>query len=1036
MSDLRHRGGDSGAIDPEGDDFVAQFDREFGSPERGATIVEPPPASPDGDELEQLGEPARPNGERGDEDATPPAVERRKQSLPSRVGMRIIRRPYEWFKRPWPDDRVVRLALTVSTLVVTTFIMMRVVHFRPILGDDLIFDDVTPTGGDMGSHVWAPAYLRDHLLPHFQLSGWSMDWYAGLPVYRFYMVIPALAIVGLDTVLPYGVAFKLVAISGLVSLPFCCWAFGRLARFRYPLPELFAFAGLAFALNESTTIYGGNVLATMAGEFSFSIALSLMMLGLGLLARGLETGTGRHLMWASIVLALACLSHGIVLIYAAIGALVIVACRCGADLWRFLVSRIARNREHDRERALIYTVLATPALVGLAVLVTQAFELPTALVVIAFLPGVAALVALCVRAGWSWLPNQLFVKRLLYGAAVGGLTVLLAAFWVGPFLFNHEYMTDMKYGFKPDGGSESFWSMLFDQEPFLDILINTLAIVGLVASIARRQVYGVALGITGLIAVAMVYLTRDSLPVIGLLWNPRILPWVYLMRYLVMMIGAFEVASALLNWLRNRPAREVPGVGTRSLIAGAISLVVLVIFGFVFQMLPFGNKVGDQYAWGPIRSVHGMPDARSDGWPAYNFRGYESKPLYPEYHDLVQTMADLGKDPAHGGGRALWEIDNRDGVGNGKYGTTMALMLLPFWTDGCIASMEGLYFEASGTTPYHFLTAAAMSDHASNPVRQLRYVDNDAAVGVEHVKDLGIRYVMLTTPEAVAQADQQPDLRKIATSGPWHIYEYVDAKIVQPLSVQPVVVNGRDGDQRECFLEVGTSWFQHQNEWAAMPATDGPDNWQRIDVAIDPSRQEPAEGQGTDGCGDPQFSTSRKVNIVQPVQDIDVVDLPQVEVSNVDIGEQSVEFDVSEPGVPVLVRVSYFPNWTAHGAEGPYRIGPNQMVVIPTDTHVRMEFERSRTDLFFYGLTLLGIALAIFARFRGGWNFPRLATTAGGAPPPPLPLLPPAAELGPPPPPSVPPLAHALPPPQPDKGRVAQPYAPEPSDEERPDGIA
>ena len=56
------------------------------------------------------------------------------------------------------------------------------------------------------------------------------------------------------------------------------------------MPELFAFAGLCFALNESYSIYGGNVLSTMAGEFSFSIAISLMMLGLGLLARGLQNG--------------------------------------------------------------------------------------------------------------------------------------------------------------------------------------------------------------------------------------------------------------------------------------------------------------------------------------------------------------------------------------------------------------------------------------------------------------------------------------------------------------------------------------------------------------------------------------------------------------------------------------------------------------------------------------------------------------------------------------------------------------------------
>ena len=37
-------------------------------------------------------------------------------------------------------------------------------------------------------------------------------------MYRFYMVVPALMIVALNVVFPYGVAFKLVAILGLVTL--------------------------------------------------------------------------------------------------------------------------------------------------------------------------------------------------------------------------------------------------------------------------------------------------------------------------------------------------------------------------------------------------------------------------------------------------------------------------------------------------------------------------------------------------------------------------------------------------------------------------------------------------------------------------------------------------------------------------------------------------------------------------------------------------------------------------------------------------
>ena len=37
-------------------------------------------------------------------------------------------------------------------------------------------------------------------------------------------------------------------------------------------------------------------------------------------------------------------------------------------------------------------------------------------------------------------------------------------------------------------------------------------------------------------------------------------------------------------------------------------------------------------------------------------------------------------------------------------------MLLPYWTNNCIGSMEGLLFESSATTPYHFLNQSELSD--------------------------------------------------------------------------------------------------------------------------------------------------------------------------------------------------------------------------------------------------------------------------------------------------------------------------------------
>ena len=160
------------------------------------------------------------------------------------------------------------------------------------LHPDLLFSNSTPTGGDMGAHVWAPAYLRDHLLPHFRLSGWAPDWYAGFPAYQFYMVIPALAVVILDVVLPYGLALARVDRGSAHTT--VAAGLRQAQRAALPgAPDVRRTWSCSF--DETFTIYGGNIASTMAGEFSFSIALSLSLVYFGVLARGLRTGRYRAL---------------------------------------------------------------------------------------------------------------------------------------------------------------------------------------------------------------------------------------------------------------------------------------------------------------------------------------------------------------------------------------------------------------------------------------------------------------------------------------------------------------------------------------------------------------------------------------------------------------------------------------------------------------------------------------------------------------------------------------------------------------------
>ena len=800
-------------------------------------------------------------------------------SMRLRVLRRIVRRPQRWMSSEWDSSRIWKFSFTAFSLAVTTTIMMNVVHLNPLSPEaDLIFDNNTPTGGDFGAHVWGPAYLRDHLLPSFRLNGWTMDWYGGMPAYRFYMVLPALAVVLVDVLLPYGVALKLVGVLGLLTLPAACWGFGRLAKFAFPIPELFAFAGLAFLLDESFTIYGGNLKSTMAGEFSFSIALTLAILALGALAAGLHSG--RYRVWTAVLIAAAAVSHGIVLIFMAVAALVFTA------LW---VDRV----------------------------------------------------------------------RIRWVVTTGVTALLLVAWWVGPFLMNHEYMTDMKYGPRPEGAEDSFWDMFFPLAAPLDVVVTVLAVIGVLWSVLRRDKNGSALGITGLVLVAGVYLARDSLPVIGLLWNPRLLPFLYLVRYMLMMVGAVAVMNVAWNVVKERNAVNPVGPRVATGFGAVSALGVLIVLGFMFQVLPGGgittHNGAQVYGWGPFKATSTNVRASGDGWSSYNFTGYEGRGVaYAEYHSIVQAMESLGTDPSHGCGRALWE----NSPDNGQYGTTMALMLLPFWTDGCIGSMEALFFEASGTTPYSFLATAAMSKQSSNPVRELRYVDNNASVGVRHLQDLGVKYAMVRTEEAKVEARQQPELTLVASSGPWEVFEVTGAEIVVPLDVQPVVVNSRAGDQRERHLELGTSWFQNPTDWAALPADDGPASWQRIDAVVDVSRQEGVPG----GPG-------RRVDIVVPGEPIERVELPSIEVSNVVISQDSIEFDVDQVGVPVLIRVSYFPNWSVTGADAVYRVAPNAMVVVPTSEHVSLSFGRTGLDWVTVLLSLAGIGLCIRWRREGDASF-------------------------------------------------------------------
>lgn len=731
---------------------------------------------------------------------------------------------------------------------VTAIILVACVGFIFLqLQPRLIFTNNTPAGGDMAAHVWAPAYLRDHLLPNFQLTGWTPDWYAGFPALRFYMVPPMLAIVILDLVFAYGVAFKLVAISGLLTLPLAAYAFGRLADLKFPTPALLAVGTLPFLFSRAYSIYGGNIPSTLAGEFAFSISLSLAVVYLGLVISGLRTGRYRAL--AAVTVGMCALTHVIPLIFAVVGTFV------AAVVW-------------PSKRGLKWLVTTTP---------------------------------------------------------VGAL---LAAWWLLPFWGQRAFLNDMgwtKLVPPADAGlgeQVGFW--LTGMFPVDARWAANLALVAVVVAVFRRER-------TGFYLATMLVLGGIGFVMVpqGRLWNARLLPFIHLLTFL---LAAYAIGE-IVRWIAQNQETLSNGVrlaGARGAdwirIGGAVLALsaTLVVVGLPLRVLPFFGSLSDDgtYSWLFLNS---RDSSYIQGWARWNFSGYEGKAEWAEYDNLVQTMAGVGNQ--YGCGRAMWEYD-REALD--RFGSPMALMLLPYWTDGCIGSMEGLYFESSSTTPFHFLNQSALSAKPSRAQRGMPYGEFDINLGVAQLQKLGVSYYMAQSDVAIAAADGHPDLSEIARSNNWIVYQVANSELVAALEYQPVVLSDVHDANHE-WLPVVAPWFQDRSSWDVLLASSGPKQWQRVS-GTDSKTGEPLEHIGAAA-----------------------IPLPSVTVTNIQSGNDWVSFDVSQAGVPVLVKTSYFPNWNASGADGPWRVSPNLMVVTPTNTHVELRYGRSGIEIAGWTLTILGL---------------------------------------------------------------------------------
>ena len=307
-------------------------------------------------------------------------------------------------------------------------------------------------------------------------------------------------------------------------------------------------------------------------------------------------------------------------------------------------------------------------------------------------------------------------------------------------------------------------------------------------------------------------------------------------------------------------------------------------------------------------------------WLNWNFTGYEGKNDWTQIENLYSKLADL--EP----GRIMWE-PNSD---MNKYGTPMTLMTIPYFTEH--TSMEGLYFDSSITTPFHFISVSGLAKRPSNPVGGLSYINNQFDQGVEHLNHLGVDYFISYTEEIESKAMDSEKLILLFSSEPFSVFKvnsskveliYQDIKIFSKASTQDGILSSilRDTDINNFFDKAYESFDE-----------------------LDKKRV---------------IEVSNGMNIVSSKKN-------DLQITDLNITNNKISFFTDSPGELHLIKVSYFPNWKITNGKGPFRTSPSFMSVIPDNKYVEITFEKTivEKNSFYFSIFSLLLSLIIFIRLK------------------------------------------------------------------------
>lgn len=316
-------------------------------------------------------------------------------------------------------------------------------------------------------------------------------------------------------------------------------------------------------------------------------------------------------------------------------------------------------------------------------------------------------------------------------------------------------------------------------------------------------------------------------------------------------------------------------------------------------------------------------------WINWNYSGYERKNTWDVFNGINQYLKSVP------GARVEWEHTPLDEA----LGSIRTSETLPYFTGK--PTLEGIHMLGAISAPFVFYIESETSYQSCNPLPNYFYSTFNLKRGIDHFKMFNVSHFVVRSPQVQEEIRKFPEFKLEHTSGDYEIYRLLtnhDNEYVMPLANKPVLyLTGK-------WRDISYVWFSKENFNDTFLAF-----------------RKKADDEDLKLFG-------KAVNSMDKIETIPFSGEKPVVKSTV--ANESIDIETSKIGHPLLIKMSYHPNWKVTGADRIYLASPSFMIIFPTSHKIHLSFEPGPASHTGLALTVIGILLALsfqLWRRKTGW---------------------------------------------------------------------